>query len=307
MNKQVISIIGIGEVGAIVASLLLSKFTFVTFNLIDVNANEMHGKLLDLEHAAAARNNNIVVNDNALLCQSQTIVYTAGYGNSIGMDRNSVAAHNKEIVHQIFKGKNLLKTAVIIVVTNPVELISHWISELFDHNILVLGTGTSLDTFRLQYLLAKHLNVGVEAVEALVLGEHGKHMIPVFSKCQVSNKTVDALLSEQEKEVLLSALKASATSIRKTEAATKYGVSECVCQIVEHLMGAANSIPLSIKINAFYKELLQIQEDIFISLPCLVSESGVNIVNSLDYTNKEIQDLKAAANALHSLIQQVEI
>lgn len=305
MDKQIISIIGIGEVGAIVASLLLSKFTFATFNLIDVNANEMHGKLLDLEHAAAARNNNIVVNDNALLCESQIIVYTAGYGNSVGMDRNSVAARNKEIVHQIFKGKNLLKSAVIIVVTNPVELISHWISELFDHKILVLGTGTSLDTFRLQYLLAKHFNVGVETVEALVLGEHGKHMLPIFSKCQVSNKAVDTLLSEQEKEVLLSNLKSSATSIRKTEAATKYGVSECVCQIVEHLMSDENSIPLSVKINTFYKELLQIQEDIFISLPCSVSKTGVSIVNSSDYTNKEMEELKSAANALKSLLHQV--
>lgn len=311
MGKQVISIIGIGEVGGVTTSLLLSKFTGTLFNLMDINIREIKGKLLDLEHAATARNNTIIINSDALLCQSNIIIYSAGYGNAPGMDRNSVAQHNKKIVDQVFKGKKLLKSAIIIVVTNPVELISCWIRQVLHNEILVVGTGTSLDTFRLQYLLSKHLKIDIDGVQVLVLGEHGAHMTPIYSQSQLANKntdsSIDSLLSEEEKEQLLSDLKMAATKIRATESATKYGVSECVCQIVEGFVGENKKpkfMPLSININSFYKELLEIQEDIFISLPCSIARSTVTIVNLLELSKKEVFALKQAAMALEGLLKE---
>jgi len=307
MDKRIISIIGVGEVGALAAALLISKFTHTVFNLVDINASNIHGRLLDLTHAAAAQNNSITINDDNLLCLSEVIIYTAGYGNSAGVDRNSVAGYNKEIAQQIFKGNSLPKTSIIIVITNPVELISFWISEIFNHEILVIGTGTSLDTFRLQFLLAKYLDVEIDTVKALVLGEHGKHMIPIFSKCQLSNQNILPLLSKEKKETILSKLKMSATTIRKTESATKYGVSEGLRLIVESFIGdnQPRQFPLSIKINSFYKKLLNVQEDIFISLLCEVRESEVVIVNSSDYDTEELNELKLAANALKNLLYLV--
>lgn len=307
MDKKIISLIGLGEVGATTASLLFSNYTHTIFNLMDIDMDNIHGRLLDLKHAAAVRNNTIIVNSDQLLSQSEIIIYAAGYSNSAGMDRNSVATHNKKIVHQVFEQKVLLKTSTIIVVTNPVELVSYWISKIFNHKILVIGTGTSLDSFRLQYLLSEHFAVDIDAIDALVLGEHGKHMIPIFSKCQCSNQAINTLLSKEEKKKVLINLKSSATAIRATESATKYGVSECVNIIVEFLLKKEKTkqLPLSIKINPFYKELLQIQEDIFMSLPCEIMKSQINIMDTLDYNTTELAELREAARALALLHTQL--
>ncbi|MEQ8924939.1 MAG: hypothetical protein RLO81_03950 [Fulvivirga sp.] len=50
-----------------------------------------------------------------------------------------------------------LKPDVIVIAsTNPVELVAQWISEYYNHRIKVFGSGTSIDTYRLNYLLGKH-------------------------------------------------------------------------------------------------------------------------------------------------------
>lgn len=93
----VYTVIGIGEVGGSVASLINSNFSDITLHLNDVYP-ERNGKILDLQHAGACNGNIVHYNHPDSLSQSDLIVFAAGYSNVHGESRNSVAVKNRELV-----------------------------------------------------------------------------------------------------------------------------------------------------------------------------------------------------------------
>lgn len=288
-----ISIVGFGEVGSTLASLLNTTFKNVTFYVLDLNSN-LSGRIMDFSHACASEKNEVLWNYPTALEQSDFIIYCAGYSNQKGESRDTVAASNKELVHQIFNSHNIAVHTKIIVVTNPVEKITKCLQELLPDN-LVVGTGTSLDTYRLDYLVSKKLNVSLSSVKSLVLGEHGQHMVPIFSASFVDDISFEKLFTLNELEELLLQLKNAATIIRETEKASKYGVSECVCKIVKAFVGIENlEIPLSIKLNSFYKDLFQINEEAILSLPVKIYNKKLTINMNSTYSEKEFKALKTA-------------
>jgi len=306
MKSDVISIIGIGEVGSVVASLLLSCFEERVFNLMDIHT-QYYGRILDLKHAATANNNKVYFNNENVLARTDILIYTAGYCNSVGEDRNAVAHHNKQIVKDVFANRQLPAHTVIIVVTNPVEIISQWIDDLVAPSNLVIGTGTSLDTIRLKYLLADFLDVMPKRVEALVLGEHGSHMTPIWSMCSLDKHPIENYLSENDKTKLTQQLKKSATYIRQTEKSTKYGVAQCVIHILNGLLSATANTkrPLSVRINNYYKQRLDIDKNIFISLWCALGNGTLEITPLPDLYPQEVDALRAASTRLVTVYEQL--
>jgi hypothetical protein len=70
--------------------------------------------------------------------------------------------------------KPLNKDAIIVVVSNPVDILTHFARQLSGLPATqVLGSGTSLDSARLRGRLAQELEVSPNSVNAYVLGEHG--------------------------------------------------------------------------------------------------------------------------------------
>lgn len=290
-----IACIGFGEVGSTCANLLNVKFKGVLFNIIDAN-EKISGRILDFSHACAVQENEVLFNDFESLAYSDLIIYSAGINNLKGQSRYSVAAENKKIIEQIFKPLTLKPTTLIVVVTNPVELTTRWIYEALNYSNLVVGTGTSLDTYRLNYLLARNENIPISEVKSLVLGEHGQYMTPIEAHTFIRNKSVIDFYSEKEKFKLYSELKGVATKIRETEKATKYGVACCVEKIVSSFLGSTCvTLPLSVLINQNYKDLLGISSNIFLSLPCVLKNSEIQIENTLVVNEHELLALKQAA------------
>ena len=70
--------------------------------------------------------------------------------------------------------KPLNQDAVILVVSNPVDILTHFARQLSGlPPTQVIGSGTSLDSARLRGRLAQELEVSPNSVNAYVLGEHG--------------------------------------------------------------------------------------------------------------------------------------
>lgn len=292
-----IAIVGFGEVGSTIAALLNTTLKNVTFYVLDPSIS-LKGRILDFAHACASKKNELLWNDDLALEQSDFIIYCAGHSNQKGESRETVAEINKAILHQIFDYHQLSSSTKVIVVTNPVEKITKWLQELLPNN-LVIGTGTSLDTYRLDYLVSQKLRAPVSSVKSLVIGEHGQHMVPIFSQSFVNRQAFTSIFSEEELEQLTSDLKNAATLIRETEKGTKYGVSECVCKILKAFVGMEDlALPLSIKINSFYKNLLKTNEDVVISLPVNIINKNLTISNMSTFSEKEFLGLKLASNQL---------
>lgn len=63
---------------------------------------------------------------------------------------------------------------VFLIATNPVDVMSYVTYKYSGFNpTKVIGTGTTLDTIRLRYIISERLDINAKNVHAYILGEHG--------------------------------------------------------------------------------------------------------------------------------------
>src|SRR5205085_11868178 len=83
--------------------------------------------------------------------------------------------------------------ALVLVVTDPPDPLADVVRRLGHER--VLSTGTSLDTLRFRFHLARRLNVRASDVEAMVLGEHGTSSVFLWSSARVGGRSLTGLLT----------------------------------------------------------------------------------------------------------------
>lgn len=231
---MILSIIGLGETGTAISQLLLNDYRNIQLNIIDPNPN-LRGRILDLSHAGIRNENLIHLNDRTLLSQSDSIFFCAGTRNIPGASRESMASVNQKLIVDVFNGIELRPDCRIIVISNPLDAMVTWISSYFEQRLCVIGTGTLLDSWRLKFIIAQHFRLDPERIEAVVLGEHGDSMVPIWSKTTVDGLPIQELFSQPQLDELKVKLLSVAKEIRETENATKYGVAAAALHLFASL------------------------------------------------------------------------
>lgn len=288
---KLISIIGCGEVGSEIITLLLMNPNY-SLNIVD--PGNISGRLLDLCHVNGIYNNSIHINDHKLLNESDVIIYTAGYCNKQNESRNTVAKKNKELVQAVFKGISPKEDCLIISVSNPVELSALWIDESINSNCKIIGTGTSLDSYRLNYMVKEQLNINDSSFFTPVIGEHGDFMTPIWSVIK------DAEKLDQEK--ILNELKGSAFKIRETEKATKFGIAHTTIHILNSYFNSSRTlIPVSVKINDELKNNSGLKHSIYVSLLCDIGNMKIDISDNFKLNQKEQVNLVQACQHIEEV------
>ena len=121
-----IAIIGAGNVGASIASLLISKQMCDEIALIDINQNLANAKAIDLSQMSIALGLDIMViggNDYQILSDFDIVIITAGVARKDGQSRAELAKINSNIVAQASSQiAKFAPNSTIIVVTNPLDI-----------------------------------------------------------------------------------------------------------------------------------------------------------------------------------------
>lgn len=301
MKNLHITLLGFGNVGRTIASLLLQHIDHaLSINIIDPD-EQIEGSILDISHSLSFHpQHRIFINQKKLIPQADFIIYSAGYSNRLGSSRNTVASQNINLAKDIFSKQKIKNSAYIIVITNPVDIIAYHIWKICKIPAYqIIGTGTLLDTIRLEYYLSKSLKNTAPNVKTWALGEHGQHLVPIFSQTTVDNILISDLiypndkLAQKAKEETINA----ATTIRKTQKATYYGIAECAIKIFQCLLNTKKTLlPLSVKTNEYYQNKLNLQYPIFISLPVWISAKGIEVDTKFKIDPIETEQLKSAAH-----------
>jgi malate/lactate dehydrogenase len=297
-----ITLIGFGEVGSLVGALINTRFENIQLNVMNTQSTKS-GRILDLEHAAAIRNNKIHHNSQEEHSKADFIIYSAGYSNVHGESRNTVSKKNKDLVFSLFEKVQYRNNPVIIVITNPVEPISYWIDQVVGQQARVIGTGTSLDTFRLKYLLAKKFNCQAKEIDCFVIGEHGQHMVPLYSQTRVKGQKITEICKSEELNAITDELINSAFQIRETEAATKYGIAETTLFLLNAFQ-SENSTTISVSGSKLgeWGNKFSIPATLFLSLPYAINSTEIHPVFFELPTNEKI-DLQ---KAIDSITEQIK-
>lgn len=305
-----VSIIGGGgRVGSDAAFALQLGGIVNEIALVDANADMAAGEALDLLHGSALTcNQKIVSGDYDVVGGSDCVVITAGLRRKPDESRLELINRNVVLFRQILdsmRGVKLADGATILVVSNPVDILTHLAAK---SGILpesqVIGLGTVLDTCRFRSLLADRFNVGARDVNALILGEHGDSMVPIWSAATVNGMPLASLpgfTQELGHEVFDFTKKSGAEVIRlKSGAGRAVGVSIAV---VVQAMALDNGQILPV--SAVQSGKLGIS-DISLSLPTKVGRRGVVEIYEPAVNAAEKEGLAKSAQSLKDVFAQIQ-
>jgi L-lactate dehydrogenase len=311
-----ISVIGAGSVGATVANDLMVQGVASEIVLIDINTKKAIGEALDIYQGAPFHSPAIVRSgDYEDAADSDIVVITCGIARKPGMSRLDLAQTNVNILKDV--AKNVVQfapKAIYVIVSNPVDVLTyvfHKVSGLPENQII--GSGTILDTSRLQSELAKRFCISPKNVHAHVYGEHGDSSFVPWSLATIANNHVDVYKENspdkdrinwnKDYEEVETFVKKSGGKIIENKGATFYAVAMSVCHICKCIYaGAGTALTISTMMHGEYGV-----EDVCLSTLALVDRKGVRgkILNKL--TDGEVEKLQASANKLKEVIAQIEL
>ncbi|MEQ8624350.1 MAG: hypothetical protein RJQ00_05830 [Vicingaceae bacterium] len=297
-----ITVVGFGNVGALLSAHLLENTLPIQLNIMEPSEDK-EGALVDLAHTLAfIPNKTLHHNDEKLFLTADFIFYTAGIANQHGASRLSTAKENMALCKEIFGAKIFKKSSTIIVISNPVDLISRTV---YHYSRLpanqVIGTGTLLDSIRLSYYLSSISNSPVDGFESWVLGEHGASQVPIYSACKFQEEPLlaNSFYTSDKLDHAAKQTKNAAYHIRQTQVGTKYGVVKCAATIFEYIYnGKENLLPLSVLTTDYYRELLQLEQNIYISLPVKLKNGKTEVIDAFKMSEKELHALRRSAKIL---------
>ena len=309
-----ITVIGAGSVGATVANDLMIQGVASEIVLVDINKKKALGEALDIYQGAPFHSPAIVRSgEYEDAAGSDIVVITSGMPRKPGMTRLDLAQTNVNILKSIAEGVvPHARDAIYVIVSNPVDVLTYVftkISGLPENQII--GSGTILDTSRLQSELAKRFCISPKNVHAHVYGEHGDSSFVPWSLAHIANNHIDAYRHNapdadridwnQDYAEVEEFVKKSGAQIIENKGATFFAVAMSVCHICKCIYsGAGTALSVSTMMHGEYGV-----DDVCLSVLTLVDRKGVRgkILNPL--TDEEVVKLQASANKLKEVISQI--
>lgn len=289
-------LIGTGMVGMSFAYAALNQNVCDELVLCDINEEKAKGEAQDLNHGLAFSSSSMKIYQGGYEdCEDAEIVLIcAGVNQKPGESRLELLQRNEKvfesIIHPVvdsgFDG-------IFLVATNPVDIMTRITCKLsgFDP-YKVIGTGTTLDTARLRYLLGEYFDVNPRNMHAYVIGEHGDSEFTPWTQALLSTKPVldvimdnPHLYKQEDLEKISTNVKNAAQQIIAAKGATYYGIGMASVKIVQAILSNENAVlTTSVQLNGEYGE-----KDIFVGIPCVINRYGVSRTVELTLSDSELE------------------
>jgi len=297
-------IVGAGDVGSTFAYALAQNGAADEICLVDLNENLCKGQVLDLAHGLPFYPTiDIYVGDETDYADAQVIVITAGAAQQKGETRLDLLRKNSTIMESIVDDIVAQNSrAVLLVVTNPVDILTKIALERSGMpREKVIGSGTVLDTSRFRFQLSQKLDVHVGNVHGYILGEHGDSEFAAWSMSNIAGvpvsnyrkvKNIDDWETQQKE--IEQRVRESAYHIIDYKGATNFAVGLALVQIVGAILkNQKRVLTVSYHLQGEYN-----LNDVCLSVPCMLSQDGVEAVISADLPPNEQLLLEKSAQLL---------
>lgn len=286
-NRRVV-LVGTGFVGMSFAYSLVNQGGVEELVLLDVDKNKAEGEAMDLSHglAFAPSKMKIWAGDYRDCGEADIVVITAGAAQLPGETRLDLAAKNTRIMKSIVEQIMLSEfDGILVVASNPVDIMTYVAREVsgLEAN-RVIGSGTTLDSARLRYMIGDYLNIDSRNVHAYIMGEHGDSSFVPWTKATIGSKLLLELLDDKgnldmaELQSIYENVRDAAYDIIQRKKATYYGIGMALTRLTKAIINDENSIlTVSTKLNGEYG-----QEDVYIGVPSIINRDGVREVIDLN-------------------------
>ncbi len=301
--KNKIVLIGCGNVGMSYAYALLNQYSYVDeLILIDLDKERIEGEAMDLNHCLSYSPSKVSVRVGDYLdCKdARIVVIAAGAAQEVGETRMDLIHKNSKIFKSIVG--NVMSSGfdgIFLVATNPLDVMTYLTLKYsgLDSN-RVIGSGTTLDTARLRYLISNKINICPKDIEAYVIGEHGDSEFVAWSNANIALTGIDFFLNEEEKNNIEEEVRNSAYEIIKRKGATYYGIGMCLVRITSAILEDKKII---LPVSSYDKK-----NDVCISTPAIVDQNGVREKIYIPLNEIETEKIKNSIKVIKDAINSIE-
>ncbi|XP_059970795.1 L-lactate dehydrogenase A-like 6B isoform X2 [Mesoplodon densirostris] len=199
----------------------------------------------------------------------------------------------------------------LIVVSNPVDILTYvaWKLSEFPQN-RIIGSGCNLDTARFRFLIGHRLGIHSESCHGWILGERGDSSVPVWSGVNIAgvplkDRSIDTGTDkdpEQWENVHRDAV-ASAYEVIKLKGYTSWAIGLSVADLTESIVKNLRRVhPVSTRIKGLYG----INEEVFLSVPCILGGSGITNLIKVKLAPGEEARLQKSAKTLWEIQKELK-
>lgn len=300
-----VAVVGAGSVGSTLAYATLLRGIARSVALFDIDASKVHAEALDLRQGLqfmpAAE---VTGSDDIAVCEgAQVIAVTAGAKQQPGQSRLDLAASTTAMMRSLMpRLVEVAPEAVIIMVTNPVDVVTYVAQQLTglpSHQLF--GSGTVLDSARLRGLIAARCGVAVQNVHAYIVGEHGDSEIPLWSTAVVGAVPVLDLTTAPEREQMSHDVVHAAYEIIRGKGATNYAIGASASRIIEAVIRDERRVlPVSTRVDGFHGI-----DDVCLSVPTIVGAGGAERRLDVPMSEAEIAGLRSSAASIKQVARDL--
>src|SRR5256714_7648415 len=292
---------GGGRVGSCAAFALQCAGLVAEIQILDANKDMAEGEALDLLHGSAfAGDQKIYAGDYNRAADSDIFLITAGLRRKPDESRLELINRNVTLFVQILdsiKSAGLRKDAHIFVVSNPVDILTQLaVKRCGLPWQQVYGLGTMLDTSRFSSFIAEELKLAPTQVKALILGEHGDSMLPIWSSATVEGFPLSGLpeCTPGFQNAVFERTKGSGAEVIKKKGGAGWAVGIAIRDVIHAiLLNKEALLPVSSLVQGAYDI-----RDICLSVPSVVTRHGVQKHIELKLWPREQMALQQSARAL---------
>uniref|UniRef100_A0A0D9QYC9 L-lactate dehydrogenase n=1 Tax=Chlorocebus sabaeus TaxID=60711 RepID=A0A0D9QYC9_CHLSB len=316
IHHNKISIVGSGSVGVACAISILLKGLSDELVLVDADEGKLKGETMDLQHGSPfMKMPNIVSSKDYLVtANSNLVIITAGARQKKGETRLDLVQRNVSIFKLMIPNITQYSPhCKLLIVTNPVDILTYvaWKLSAFPKN-RVIGSGCNLDSARFRYFIGQRLGIHSESCHGLILGEHGDSSVPVWSGVNIAGVPLKDLNPdigtdkdpEQWENVHKKVISSySGYEMVKMKGYTSWGISLSVADLTESILKNLRRVH---PVSTLSKGLYGINEEIFLSVPCILGENGITDLIKVKLTLEEEACLQKSAETLWEIQKELK-
>ena len=304
-----VSIIGGGGlVGSCAAFALQCGGIAREIALLDVNQELAVGQALDLQHGSpSVADQTISGGGYEHIPSSDVICITAGLRRKPDESRLDLINRNTDLFVQILndvKAAGPKPSAIVVVVSNPVDILTYVAAHKLGLPVdQVIGLGTQLDTIRFCSLIAEQMGSPPTQTKALILGEHGESMVPIWSSATIAGLPLDKQpgwnpgLANQ----LFTRTRGSGAEVIKRKGGAGFAVGIAIQDVIESIaLDRRRVLPVSSVQSGCYGV-----RDVALSVPTVIGRQGVLDRQEIELWPKEMQGMRASGAALRKTLDVV--
>ncbi len=276
--------------------------------IVDANADLADGQALDMLHGTAAiADQSIYAGGYDHLADADLICITAGLRRKPDESRLALINRNVELFKTILGSiqvAGMRPDTTILVVSNPVDILTYLAEKVLGlPKGRVIGLGTLLDTLRFRSLLAMNLKAPATQLNAMIIGEHGDSMVPVWSSASIAGLPLEKWPGFTLKlgEDIFQRAKTSGAEMIKKKTGAGFAVGVSIAEVIHAIaLDSKRVLPVSTVLTGAYG-----LRDVSISVPTVIGRAGAEKIIELELWPKEMQGLKRSGGVLQDTLRQV--